>query len=364
MLQMSKPLCIDLFSGGGGMSIGFKQAGYEVIGYEYKKDIVENARNNALDTRYANIFDDNFVDNLPSNIYIIVGGPPCQPFSQGNKGGLGENDTRNGIDTFLNIVKEKQPKYFLMEEAPTLTWKKHTSYFQIVLQKIHDIGYSYSYTVCDMSYFQVPQKRKRTIIIGSREFAPIPKTLLVNETQEVMKICDVLTRKEIESVKILPEGKIENSNFNNSSNNEDNVISRYPQCVVKRIYDRYEHRCDMKYPMKLSRVLNINKPSLTLSIMSLKCSTIAAMPNNGARFAFRMQGERYVLLDKLNNTEKESFQDNVVQRTLTIHEMRRIQTFPDTYHFTNRKMAEIIIGNSVPPMFAHILAKRILRLSS
>lgn len=359
---MSKPLCIDLFSGGGGMSIGFNNAGYEVIGYEYKEDIVTNANNNGLDTRNADIFAANFVDALPSDIYIIVGGPPCQPFSQGNKRRLGEGDIRNGIDIFLNIVKRKQPQYFLMEEAPTLTWNQHRDYFEKVLHKIHKIGYKCIYKVCDMSYFNVPQKRKRTIIIGRRGSESIPETLLFNETQEASKIRDVLTRKEIESVKILSEGKIQNNNFNNSFKNEDNEISRYPKHVVQRIYEKYEYRDNMKYPLKLSRVLNINKPSFTLSITSLKCSTVAAMPNNGARFAFRVEGERYKLLDELNNKEKESFQDDVVQRTLTVHEMRRIQTFPDTYLFTNRRMAEIIIGNSVPPVFAYIIAKRLLNV--
>ena len=233
-----------------------------------------------------------------------------------------------------------------------------------VLHKIHKIGYKCIYKVCDMSYFNVPQKRKRTIIVGRRGSDSIPETLLFNETQEASKIRDVLTRKEIESVKILSEGKIQNNNFNNSFKNEDNEISRYPKHVVQRIYEKYEYRDNMKYPLKLSRVLNINKPSFTLSIMSLKCSTVAAMPNNGARFAFRVEGERYKLLDELNNKEKESFQDDVVQRTLTVHEMRRIQTFPDTYLFTNRRMAEIIIGNSVPPVFAYIIAKRILTLSN
>lgn len=356
---MSKPLCIDLFSGGGGMSIGFRNAGYEVIGYEYKEDIAKVAINNGLNTRTVDISAVNFVDTLPEDIYIIVGGPPCQPFSQGNKRRLGEDDTRNGIDIFLNIVQRKQPQYFLMEEAPTLTWKQHSNYFKKVLHKIHKIGYKCIYKVCDMSYFNVPQRRKRTIIIGRRGFESISETLLFNETQEESKIHDVLSREEIESVKILSDGKIEDNNFNNSFNNEDNEISKYPKTVIQRIYDKYEYRKDMKYPLKLSRILNINKPSLTLSITSLKCSTVAAMPNNGARFAFRVEGGRYELLDELNNKEKESFQDNVVQRTLTVHEMRRIQTFPDTYHFTNRRMAEIIIGNSVPPTFAYILANRL-----
>ena len=332
-----KPLCIDLFSGGGGMSIGFKNAGYEVIGYEYKKDIVKNARNNGLNTKEADIFADNFVEKLENDIgsrgiYIIVGGPPCQPFSQANKRGLGQYDVRNGIDAFLNIVKIKQPQYFLMEEAPTLTWPGHMDYLNQILDKITQIGYKFIFKNCDMSYFLVPQKRKRTIIIGRRGVTSIPKTLLSNETQNQFKICNVLSRKEIESVKILPEGEIRHNNFSNSSNNADNEISRYPKSVIRRIYEKYEVRPGKPTKgcaLKQSRILNINKPSLTLSICSLKCHTLSAMPNNGARFAFLVEGERLKLLDELSNEKKESFKENVVQRTLTVHEMRRIQTFPD-----------------------------------
>lgn len=346
---------LDLFSGGGGFSIGLSTAGFDVYGYEWKDDIVDHAKGNGLNTVKANVFSDNFVATTPDDIFMIVGGPPCQPFSQGNKRGRGADDERNGIDAFLNIVEKKQPLYFIMEEAPTLTWKKHRDYLEQIRLKIKTMGYHHVLKVCDMSYFCVPQKRKRTIVVGSK--FPLDLDFLKDETMSHLPISAVLSKQEIEAVHILPEGEIVNRNFNNTVQNGENKISRYSKKVAERVYYNYEWTEKQKLN---ARILKFNQPSLTLSITSLKATSVAAMPNNASRFAFRTDGEKKDLLLFLDNRKKECLNPDVIQRPLTVHEMRRIQTFPDTYCFKSRKMAETIIGNSVPPMFARILAKRVL----
>ena len=390
--ELSRPLCIDLFAGGGGFTIGFEKSGYRVIGYEWIEKIQENAEINGLDIRQADIFSDDFIERLQKDIDIagrtptvIVGGPPCQSFSAGNTKGKGEKDERNGIDHFLDIVDSVRPTHFIMENAPTLKkGKKHSVYFKAVLKNIQGMGYKCKAEVVDMSYFRVPQKRRRTIIFGTLDAQVDTFFSLNNLTATQMPVEDVLTRKEIESVTML-EYLVHpiDSNFNNTSVNSENVMSRIPYDVL----DRMRGKNGRIEPKKM-RNIDITEPSNTLTITSLMGGSLRRQQNTGARFLLWRESDKlkWTLQDTWTHrddlvtpqmwsygnmgfpqlegeTEKEW-----AARGLTIHEMRRIQTFPDTYKFykTNktmpktRELAETIIGNSVPPNFAYVLASRLL----
>lgn len=379
-------LCVDLFAGGGGFTIGFKRAGYQVIGYEWIKNIQENAKKNGLDIRHANIFSDTFIQQLPPNIEVIVGGPPCQSFSAGNTKGTAEKDKRNGIEHFLDIVNIVRPQHFIMENAPTLM-QKHRDYCNSILEKIELMGYKCKAKVVDMSYFRVPQARKRTIIFGTLK--DLESFSLENLTTTQMPVEDVLTRAEIESVNILDwDVPPINSNFNNTHINSENKMSRIPFSVLKRM---------RTLEGKNMRIMDIKKPSNTLTIQALRGASTKGFQNTAARFLFKRWGrpntdnpyyneaisyEEYV--EKSKNIPISVYgpwklRDNwptilggfhldatmTALRGLTIHEMRRIQTFPDDYTFESntmpktRDLAETIIGNSVPPTFAYVLASRL-----
>lgn len=426
---MEKPLCIDLFAGGGGFTMGFEKAGYKVLGYEKEKEIQENAKRNGLDIRKADIFDDKFIPRLKENIAgrkvtVIVGGPPCQSFSAGNTKGKGEKDERNGIDHFLSIVNSVRPTHFIMENAPTLLGEKHSDYFTYILKKIKGMGYNYNAEVVDMSYFRVPQKRKRTIIFGTLDDRVFNFFSLNHLTATQMPVEEVLTREEIESVKILGYGvKPSKSNFNNTNVNSENDMSM----ILHPTLDRMR-----AVECRTMRNINIKKPSNTLTITSCKGASIKGQQNTAARFLLwrkkvpekKVPGKWNLLQcswihpdDLLKNamrvhpdglTEKPRWKyeklgfptfknerekewaaeeykntlfptlfpefkgDQEIEwtvRGVTVHEMRRIQTFPDAYIFhifhdtstpKTRKLAETIIGNSVPPNFAYVLASRLL----
>ena len=331
--QQTKMVCVDLFSGGGGLSLGFLKAGFQVHGYEIDKNIVITARQNGLNTTECNIFDDDFLNKLPSKVDVVVGGPPCQPFSQANLHAKGQNDTRNGVDRFLDVVECKQPSMFIMEESPRLM-TTYRSYLDAILLRAESFGYKCQYKKVNMDKFLVPQSRQRLILVGARESCDI----LFDETEKPTCIQSVLTREEVERVTKTPV--VLNENFTNS-------IGVLLPDTLKRIYN-YEKKCS---GLKFTRILNLEKPSRTLTVTGLKATTQKSLPNDGLRFAF-MNNQ---LIHKATVDEGLSLE----QRPLTVSEMKRIQTFPDAYHFPNRKVAEKIIGNSVPPMFAYIIAERV-----
>ncbi len=326
-------ICVDLFSGGGGFSLGFKKAGFMVYGYEIDDKIVTTAVQNGLNTCKCNILEDDFLTYLPRHVDVLIGGPPCQPFSQANAHAQGENDTRNGVTRFLEVVKVKQPSVFIMEESPRLL-TKFKPYFESILKRAENYGYICHYKQVNMDKFLVPQSRRRLILVGSKR----PCNLLENVTEKPMNIESVITINEIESVE--RTAAVTNQNFTNS------VSIILPE-TLKRIHN-YETKCS---GLKHTRILNTMKPSRTLTVAGLRGSTQKALPNCALRFGF--------LNNKIVNKATVDEGMQLEQRPLSVNEMKRLQTFPDSYKFPDRKTAEKIIGNSVPPSFAYIIAKRV-----
>lgn len=355
MYQM--PLCVDLFSGGGGFSIGFKAAGFQTIGFEYDKDISHNANKNGLNTITIDINKktDEVIDIIrqtKTKVDVIVGGPPCQPFSQANMHRKGDKDDRNGIPAFLKVVQAIQPKIFIMEEAPTLLGV-YKDYFIGVISDMEKLGYSIEYKKVDMSHFMVPQRRRRTIVVGHCG----NKSILHDLTKDKTPVRCLLKRSEIEAVKMLEDNEPPtDSNFLNDAT-PFQTVSRIPVRVEKRL-ERFEST-------EFSRIIDINRPANTLTIGGCAYSSLRAMQNTGLRFLLVNKFDKWKLVDKMLTKEVYHSRKNRAIRGLTVHEIRRIQTFPDSYHFSaptsskRRKIAERIVGNAVPPNFAFVLASRI-----
>ncbi len=161
---------IDLFSGAGGLTIGFKRAGIETIAaleknadametYGSHSPEVERIRENIVDadlSRFRGLVD------------VVYGGPPCQPFSSG---GLrkGDDDTRNMIPAFLKAVALLHPAAVFMENVPGLLVKSRIHYFNEILNAFSSLGFFVSRQVLNAADYGVPQKRRRLFIVGIRD---------------------------------------------------------------------------------------------------------------------------------------------------------------------------------------------------
>ena len=158
---------VSLFSGAGGLDLGFHQAGFETIfANEYDKTIWDtfshNFPNTKLDKR--SIVDLPACD-VPSSIGII-GGPPCQSWSEAGAG-RGINDKRGQLFyEYIRILKEKEPLFFLAENVSGILLERHKEAFQNILNEFKSLNYNVSYSLLDANDFGVPQNRKRVIIIG------------------------------------------------------------------------------------------------------------------------------------------------------------------------------------------------------
>jgi len=144
---------IDLFAGCGGLSLGFEAMGFKTIGYEKLKDAAETYRNNLLGDCFTQELT---VETEYPKAEIVIGGPPCQPFSVGGKQ-MGLKDSRDGFPIFLSAIERVQPEIFLFENVRGLLYKN-----KWYLKEIY------------AKYYGVPQNRERVIVIGAKKTIHFP----------------------------------------------------------------------------------------------------------------------------------------------------------------------------------------------
>ncbi len=160
---------VSLFSGAGGLDLGFILAGHNVIwANDIYSDAVKTYRNNI-----GNHIVEKDIKDIPSkeipSADIIIGGFPCQGFSVANIK-RHTNDSRNALyRELLRVIIDKQPKYFLAENVKGILSLDKGSVFSMIISDFTNAGYNVSYQVLNSADYGVPQKRERVIIIGVRK---------------------------------------------------------------------------------------------------------------------------------------------------------------------------------------------------
>jgi DNA (cytosine-5)-methyltransferase 1 len=160
---------IDLFSGPGGLAIGLKRAGYRIlVNVEINRDAMETYTSHDAEATHYNVdVREVSFEKFKGTVDIVVGGPPCQPFSIG---GLrkAQADKRDMIPEFIRCLKECQPAAFIMENVPGLIQKRTRPYFDWALSQLSACGFRLNWAVLNSADYGVPQKRKRLFVLGSR----------------------------------------------------------------------------------------------------------------------------------------------------------------------------------------------------
>jgi DNA (cytosine-5)-methyltransferase 1 len=163
---------ISLFTGAGGMDVGFTEAGFDValaneIDSDASKTYSANHPHTTIITGDINKQFEEFA-RLQGEIDIVFGGPPCQGFSVAGK--MDPNDARSQlIWSYLKVVEVVKPKVFVMENVKALAaLKKWDDIKSRFLETAKDLGYNCTYIILNAADYGVPQKRERVFFIGSR----------------------------------------------------------------------------------------------------------------------------------------------------------------------------------------------------
>lgn len=166
---MTKYRIISLFSGAGGMDLGFLNKDFEVVwANDFFKEAVDTYSHNI--GKHIVFGDITKIPSLeiPDNIDVVIGGFPCQGFSIANKN-RGMHDERNFLyKEMLRIIKDKQPKIFVAENVKGLLSMEGGKVIELIKKDFEEIGYYVEYKLLNAAEYGVPQARERVIIIGSR----------------------------------------------------------------------------------------------------------------------------------------------------------------------------------------------------
>ena len=317
----------SLFTGAGGLDLGFKKAGFDVPwANEFDSAIWDTFESNfpgtTLDRR-------SIVDISASEIpdvQGIIGGPPCQSWSEAGAG-RGIQDSRGKLFfEYIRVLKEKQPLFFLAENVSGILFPQHQVAFDSILQQFRDVGYNVNYRLLNANNFGVPQERLRVIIIGYHT----KKTGLTFEFPEPLGRKPVLRN----AIGDLPEPKP--AKIYNKTNGGDLSIANHEYMTggFSTIY------------MSRNRVRGWDEPSFTIQAGGRH----APMHPQAPKMKFVEQNKRIFVPGKEH-----------LYRRLSVRECARIQTFPDKFIFKYNDVADgyKMIGNAVPVEFAHNIAKKI-----
>ncbi|HEY5815632.1 MAG TPA: DNA (cytosine-5-)-methyltransferase [Solirubrobacterales bacterium] len=193
---------LDLFSGAGGLSLGFKWAGYDLIaavdndpsciatlvanGVEPQRAL---QRDLSVPREFDAMLDEAAGLNDSEDVEFLVGGPPCQGFSTAGKNRMG--DPRNRfIKTFLDAVVALKPRVVLMENVPALTFKRRRSTLDHLLAKLRGHGYTVDAAILHTEAYGVPQLRRRLFVqavLGDEVRWPAPRCEFVYPHQLSMQ---------------------------------------------------------------------------------------------------------------------------------------------------------------------------------
>jgi DNA (cytosine-5)-methyltransferase 1 len=158
---------VSLFSGCGGLDLGFQKAGFNIIlANEYDKSIWNTYEFNHPNTRLDKRDIRNILSSEIPDCIGIIGGPPCQSWSEaGAQRGI--KDPRGKLFyEYVRIIDIFKPKFFLAENVQGLLFTKHSKSFNNIIKKFSNLNYEVSFQLLDAVNFGVPQNRKRVFIIG------------------------------------------------------------------------------------------------------------------------------------------------------------------------------------------------------
>lgn len=159
---------VSLFSGAGGLDLGFKMAGHNVIwANDLYNDAVETYKLNLGDHIVCKDIANIDVKDIP-DCDIVIGGFPCQGFSIANMKRC-TSDERNVLyKQLIRVIKEKKPKFFLAENVKGLTNLDKGEVFKMILNDFSSLGYTVKWQILNAANYGVPQTRQRVIIVGVR----------------------------------------------------------------------------------------------------------------------------------------------------------------------------------------------------
>lgn len=369
---------VSLFTGAGGLDLGLEESGFHTaVCVEYDADCRETLRFNRpewklfeegiivekgrIKTRIPGDVRDIKVDELlkfaklqKGKVSLVVGGAPCQPFSNIGKK-LGKEDEKNGdlFLEFVRMVKGIQPEAFIFENVVGITQQKHSDVISYMASKFKGLGYGISHTVLNAANYGVPQRRERFFMIGIKGVEnpafPFPTHFKDEKHYETfikdMEVFPIRNFKKWVSVKTafkkIPKNPERRSDF---------AVMNISDVVVNRMTFIKEGENFKVLPMKL-------RPDCWKSGKHQGNDTFGRLVSDLPSVTIRTAAY---------NPAKGQYIHPFENRGLSTIEMAALQSFPNEWYFKTKGREKITlvsggkqIGNAVPPVLAQAIGAAI-----
>lgn len=322
---------ISLFSGCGGLDLGFEKAGFKIpVANEFDKTIWATYKENHPETHLIEgdirqIVKEDIEQFIFGEVDGIIGGPPCQSWSEA--GSLkGIKDARGQLFfDYIRILKEFRPRFFLAENVSGMLANRHSAAVKNILEMFDEAGYNVSFTLVNAKDYGVAEERKRVFYIGFRKDLNIDFRFPKGSTKEEDKkltLKDVIWDLKDTAV---PAG-VKNHHNPEAINNNEYFTGAYSPIFMSR-----------------NRVKAWNEQAYTVQASGRQCQ-------------LHPQAPKMVRVGK-NDCRFVEGKENLYRR-MTIREIARVQGFPDDFKFIyeDTNTAYKMIGNAVPVNLAYEIA--------
>lgn len=325
---------ISLFSGCGGLDLGFERAGFDIpVANEFDKTIwetfkVNHPKTHLIEGDIRKINKDDISEFLDGDVDGIIGGPPCQSWSEaGALRGIEDERGKLFFD-YIRILREFKPRFFLAENVSGMLANRNSEAVKNILHLFEDAGYDVSLTLVNAKNYGVAEERKRVFYIGFRKDLGINFIFPKGSTEDDSK--KLTLRDVIWDLKdtAVPSGD-KNKHNPEAINNNEYFTGAYSPIFMSR-----------------NRVKSWDEQAFTVQASGRQCQ-------------LHPQAPKMVKVGKNDCRFVEGKED--LYRRMTIREVARIQGFPDDFKFIYNETnnAYKMIGNAVPVNLAYEIAEAI-----
>tara|TARA_B100001142_G_scaffold313081_1_gene349222 strand:+ start:371 stop:1531 length:1161 start_codon:yes stop_codon:yes gene_type:complete len=382
-MDEASPTLVDLFSGCGGLGLGFHQAGFETIcanelhpdpATTYSLNLLKEDLGRMRVGSIKKVMSNKKIEELALNnseIDCVAGGPPCQGFSMAGKGD--PDDRRNFLfKEYLRVVRKIRPKSIIFENVPGFANRYGRGLRERLVRDLSRMGYTSDYGVLQAHDYGVPQLRKRFVCIGiHKDWCAPEEVRLPKPTWSKNEIDRKLTtRKVIEDLDVYTErggygsGEVDGpENYLRPAKSEFQKLMRKKSGVTKKGFT-WNTKIPLHTPLVSKRMGKMQRGASLSSFRGTeletdKLSQRVLEPNKCPRITVVSIPDDYVHYNQ------------ELPRTLSVRECARLQTFPDHFRFHGKRttgghMRKVDVpqytqvGNAIPPRLAKTLAKSLL----
>lgn len=315
---------LSLFSGCGGLDLGFKKAGFEIpVAIEFDKTIWETYEINHPSTHLIKDDISNVTSlNTGTDFDGIIGGPPCQSWSEaGNRKGIDDGRGKLFFE-YIRLIEDIKPKFFLAENVRGMMAQRHSAAVDEIMTMFNGVGYNVQIISVNAKEYGIPQDRARIMYIGIRK--DIPGTFIqppgsTNSLEAQLTLRDAIWDLQYSAV-AANEGNKHNADC---INNNEYYLDGYSSLYMSR-----------------NRVRSWDEQGFTVQASGRQCQLHPQAP-------------------KMERVERDVFRfvpgKEHLYRRLTVRECARLQGFPDEFKFIYNNVNDgyKMIGNAVPVHLAY-----------